>query len=477
MGKQSSNISSFSKHFDFVLVDLVALAIAFVASYWLKFDNFDFVDSGTWKGLFALLLFADLIITLLANPYSGIFRRRYWEDIGVQLILALESFLTICVIFYLFKVGVEFSREMLVTTYITYIALALGLKYIYKRILLARWRNRPPDSVKHLVLVSTRDRALEEEERVYADDMPSTSIVGFGLVDQEGLPELDNRPASSVSHLVELCAATNADEVLILCDPTEVSDEILENLMADGIKIRIGINESLGISSETETVGQVGVIKTLDLERHSFGATHILYLPAKRIVDLAAGILGCAITLPIAGAVKVSYLLSGDSHPIFYQQTRIGQRGKPFKLWKLRSMVWNADEVLQQLLQDPSARAEWERDQKLSNDPRITPIGKFLRRTSLDELPQFINVVKGDMSLIGPRPLVPGELEAHGGRQLYNKVRPGITGWWGCNGRSNIEYYERLELEYYYVTHCSPYLDMLCLFRTVVAVFKKEGAQ
>lgn len=477
MSRRTPKVSSFSKHFDFVLIDLLALAVAFVAAYALKFGSLDFTDSATWKGLFLLLLFVDLLITLITNPYSGIFRRRYWEDIGVQLILALESFLSICVIFYLFKIGEDFSREMLVTTYLMYVVLALVLKYLNKRATLSRWRNRPPDSVKHLVLVTNSEAALKEEQRAYADDMLSAVVVGFCLTDAEDTTELDGRPAKPVSELVQLCAATNADEVLILCDPTEVSDDILENLMADGIKIRIAIAESLGVASETETVSQVGVIKTLDLERHSFGSSHLLYLPAKRVVDIVSGLVGCVAMLPVAGIVKISYLLSGDTHPIFYQQTRIGQRGKPFKLWKLRSMVWNAEEVLQELLQNPEAREEWDRDQKLSNDPRITSVGRILRRTSLDELPQFINVIKGDMSLIGPRPLIPGELEAHGGRQLYNKVRPGITGWWGCNGRSNIEYYERLELEYYYVTHCSLYLDALCLARTVVAVFKKEGAQ
>ena len=104
-------------------------------------------------------------------------------------------------------------------------------------------------------------------------------------------------------------------------------------------------------------------------------------------------------------------------------------------------------------------------------------MGRILRRASLDELPQFLNVLKGEMSAIGPRPLVPGELEAHGGRALYNKVKPGLTGWWGCNGRSDIEYEERLELEYYYITHCSLYLDALCVLRTAAAVFKREGAQ
>lgn len=477
MSRNSSNLSSFSKHFDFVFVDLLALAIAFVLSYGLKFDSLNFTESATWKGLFVLLLSVDLIITLLTNPYSGIFRRRYWEDIGVQLVVAFESFLSICVIFYLFKIGVEYSREMLITTYVMYIILALGLKYLNKRLILSRRRNRPPDSVKRIVLVSPLATALQEEQRTHADDMPSTIVVGFCPSDTNVSGELDGRPVSPLPELLDLCAYTNADEVLILCNPSEVSDELLEDLIEDGVKIRFAIAESLGIDSESEAVGQVGVIKTLDLERHSFGASHVLFIPIKRLFDIGVGAIGCIAMLPIAGIVKLSYVISGDKHSIFYRQTRVGLRGKPFQLWKLRSMVWNADEVLEELLDNPEARREWERDQKLSNDPRITPIGRILRRTSMDELPQFINVLKGDMSIIGPRPLVPGELEAHGGRQLYNKVRPGITGWWACNGRSNIPYYERLELEYFYVTHCSLYLDALCIFRTFVAVFSRDGAQ
>ena len=180
---------------------------------------------------------------------------------------------------------------------------------------------------------------------------------------------------------------------------------------------------------------------------------------------------------PVTVIVKAVYLLTGDKAPIFYSHIRVGQDGVPIRIWKYRSMVPDADKQLEILLQDENYRKEWEENQKFANDPRITKTGRILRKTSLDELPQMVNILLGDMSLVGPRPLVKGELELHDGLKLYQRVKPGITGWWGCNGRSNIEYRERLELEYYYVKHCSLYLDLLCIFRTMLAVVKKDGAQ
>lgn len=470
-------ISSISKHADFVAIDMAALAAAFAGAYFLKFGNFSFADSPSWRGLLVLMLFVDLAITLITNPYSGIFRRRYWEDIGTELKLAFISFLSICVIFYLFKIGEDYSREMLVVTYGIYVLLALGLKYLHKRFLLSHWRHRPEDSLRRVILVTTGENALRDEEKVHADDMNSSLVVAFCLVDADGSGELAGRPAVSARDLLFACARHHVDEALILAPPSLLGPTALEELMENGVKVRVGIEESLGVTSETQGIGSAGVVKTLDLQRYSFGAGQILYAPVKRLCDIIVGGLGVVAMLPIAAVVKALYVASGDTHPIFYRQVRIGQRGKEFSLWKLRSMVWNADEVLQNLMEDPQRREEWERTQKFEDDPRITPVGRVLRRASLDEVPQFINVLAGDMSIVGPRPLIPGELEAHGGRPLYHKVKPGITGWWACNGRSNIEYYERLELEYYYVTHCSLYLDALCILRTAVAVFKREGAQ
>lgn len=204
---------------------------------------------------------------------------------------------------------------------------------------------------------------------------------------------------------------------------------------------------------------------------------HIFYF-VKRFFDVIVGILGIFALIPLILIVKIISIINGDHDSIFYSQERIGKNGKIFKLYKFRSMVPNADIELKKLLRKKKYREEWEKNQKLLNDPRITKVGKFLRKTSLDEVPQFINILKGDMSLIGPRPLIKGELEQHNGNDLiYYKMRPGITGWWACNGRSEIDYDERLELEYYYVNNCSIILDIKCILKTVKAVIKKDGAK
>ena len=202
------------------------------------------------------------------------------------------------------------------------------------------------------------------------------------------------------------------------------------------------------------------------------------YFAVKRLFDIVCSLIGCILLLPIAVVVKISYLLSKDTKTIFYKQKRIGKNGKTIYIYKFRSMVYNADVILKELLKQKKYKRQWDLNQKLENDPRITKIGHILRKTSLDEMPQFINVLKGDMSLIGPRPLVEGELDAHNGNHdIYESVRPGITGWWAANGRSNITYEERLNLEYYYCKNCSVLLDIKCIFKTISAVIFKIGAK
>lgn len=210
----------------------------------------------------------------------------------------------------------------------------------------------------------------------------------------------------------------------------------------------------------------------------AIGIKEALYLTIKRLFDIIVGLIGMIFILPIALIVKISYMLNGDFKSIFYKQKRIGKNGKIFYLYKFRTMVYNAEDVLKEMLKEEKWKKEWDKNQKFENDPRITKMGNVLRKTSMDEVPQFINVLKGDMSLIGPRPLVEGELDAHkGNHEIYEAVRPGITGWWACNGRSATTYEERLELEYFYVKNRGLRMDIKCIFKTIEAVLLKKGAK
>ena len=201
------------------------------------------------------------------------------------------------------------------------------------------------------------------------------------------------------------------------------------------------------------------------------------YYILKRVFDIVIAVTGFFILIPSMLGVKIAYFLSGDCHSIFFAQKRVGKNGKEFQMLKFRSMVFGAEKLLEEMLQDKQYLIEWSEKQKITDDPRITKVGRWLRNTSLDELPQLINVLVGDMSIVGPRPLVPGELEAHNGLKLYQKAKPGLTGWWACNGRSNTNYQERLALEYFYIRNCSLCLDMICILKTISMVLRREGAK
>ena len=198
----------------------------------------------------------------------------------------------------------------------------------------------------------------------------------------------------------------------------------------------------------------------------------------KRSIDIAGGVVGVLILIPLTIAIFCVNFFSKENGPLFYSQERIGKNGKHFKMYKFRTMVVGADEKLKKLLaENEDLRKEFEETRKLKNDPRITKIGNFLRKTSLDEFPQFINVLKGDMSLVGPRAVIDGEIEKFG-LSTYEvlSVKPGVTGYWAANGRSDTSYEERVAMETYYARNASTALDIKILCKTVVSVIKKEGA-
>jgi undecaprenyl-phosphate galactose phosphotransferase len=196
----------------------------------------------------------------------------------------------------------------------------------------------------------------------------------------------------------------------------------------------------------------------------------------KRCFDLTVGCLLLVLTAPLFALI--GWRLRRKGGPIFFGHTRIGQGGRRFKCLKFRTMVPNADKVLDDHLEaHPDLREEWEKHHKLRKDPRITRIGRWLRRTSLDELPQLINVIRGEMSLVGPRPVIADELERYGDNLVYYiESKPGLTGLWQVSGRSDTTYRQRVHLDSWYARNWSLWCDLVILMKTPTAVFRGFGA-
>lgn len=466
-----------SRHLDFALIDVFALVVSFALSYLIKFRDLGFVHSDSWMALFYIAALVNLVICLVSAPYSGIFRRPYYEEIVRALLLTFYNLLAAGMIFYVFKIGTIFSRQMILTMYGLYFLLSLSLKCIWKKLVLSG-RIRLYNAKKiPLFVIGSSANIGEIIENASSGDFENYEIAGVCLADGDGTAPEGVPAISGFDNAAQFIKSVNAEEVLVALSPSLVPDELYKSLISAGTGIHLSVENLLGFQIEDYGIDTVGVYNTLSVGLYSFTAGQVLYSAVKRFIDIILGALGAVALLPVTALIKLIYLISGDTAPVIYKQERVGKNGRTINIYKFRTMVPDADRILRDLLADEKYKAEWEANQKLADDPRITKTGRLLRKTSVDELPQLINVLRGEMSLVGPRPLVPGELEAHGGLKLYQQVKPGITGWWGCNGRSNINYRERLELEYYYVKNFSIYLDFLCVLRTFLTVLRREGAE
>jgi Undecaprenyl-phosphate galactose phosphotransferase WbaP len=257
--------------------------------------------------------------------------------------------------------------------------------------------------------------------------------------------------------------------------PTQVRQVIERH--AGNIPHVLIVSGTNGFPSLWNRAGDCAGLLGIHLER-----SLLLPLPrlVKRLMDLSIVIVGGIFCLPLIACIAILVKLSSPG-PVFYWQERVGHQGQRFYVLKFRTMVHNAEQVLDCYFEDhPELREEWERDSKIKNDPRITPIGAWLRKTSLDELPQIWNVLTGEMSLVGPRPIMNSEFTKYSmnreGFYLYTKVLPGITGLWQVSGRSDTTYAERMDLDSYYVRNWSPWVDVYILLKTVNVVLCQRGA-
>ena len=209
------------------------------------------------------------------------------------------------------------------------------------------------------------------------------------------------------------------------------------------------------------------------------GVRKNIYFAFKRIFDIFVGLIGTILLIPMAVIIKIAYMISGDFYPILFKQARIGKNGKTIYIYKFRSMVPNADEILYDLMKkDKKVKEEYEKNKKLKDDPRITKVGRVIRHASIDAFPQFINVLKGDMSVVGPRPYLHREIDDMG--RFYDRIitcRPGVTGYWQVNGRSNTDFKTRLKMDNFYCQNQGFKFDVKIFIKTFETVLGMDGAK
>jgi Undecaprenyl-phosphate galactose phosphotransferase WbaP len=297
---------------------------------------------------------------------------------------------------------------------------------------------------------------------------------------------LDDDPTNYARHNAELTAGplTKCPEIArarkisygIVCMPHFSRDQLLSFLDQYGQCFGhvLVIPDLIGMTSLGVTVREFGGVVGLEV-------THRLLRPtsrwAKRTLDLLITLSLAPFICPVVALTALLIKLESKG-PIFYADVRVGYGGQRFVAWKLRSMVINGQEVLQRYLDEyPDEKVAWQMTQKLKRDPRVTMVGRIIRRTSIDELPQFWNVLLGQMSVVGPRPFLPGQTKMYGQSfELYKRVRPGITGLWQISGRNHLAFEERARLDAYGIKNWSVWLDVYILFRTIAAVITAKGA-
>ncbi|MEM4589629.1 MAG: exopolysaccharide biosynthesis polyprenyl glycosylphosphotransferase [Thermoplasmata archaeon] len=303
----------------------------------------------------------------------------------------------------------------------------------------------------------------------YIEDWAKKNLlIGFEILDKLTLKDLNSLKTNY---------ASNVDYVLVGMKGAEFIKHIetldyLQNIFKRIIYIPFDVPYFLGSAIIAYPFSYKSF--AVFIENRLLEENNIMF---KRIFDLLLAITLLIILIIPLIILYVCILIIDRQNPIFKHE-RIGLNGKPFYMLKFRTMRKDADILLKKLLdEDPSTKKEWEENYKLKNDPRITKLGKFLRKTSLDELPQLINIIKGDMSFVGPRPIVREEIQKYGKYfDLYKSVKPGLTGLWQVSGRSSLNYEERVRLDAWYVKNWSIELDLLILIKTVFAIFRTKDA-
>ena len=430
-------------------------------------------DSFSIRSIYIYLIAPALFLFMMCLCHCYDIALPYWDRVRNLFKAVSYSVLLTVFLMYAAYVAGDVSRLFIICSWIfTFVALLLG-RYLLERVLIAKGVLKIP-----VIIVGagkTAELVLQSFER---HPIMCYKIVGF-IDDNPVCKHLIKKYPllGGFSDIDEIVKQTKIDHVIV-CAPGLPPDKLiaLVNRLELSIKNVSFVPELIGLP-----VANISVQGLMEENMLMVNVQNNLARPfyrfIKRIFDILLIVGSCWFSVPIMIIIGLVVYIS-DPGPIFFPHVRIGQNRKLFKCYKFRTMVVGANTKLREYLAaNPEAKKEWEESYKLKNDPRITKIGHFLRKSSLDELPQLFNVLKGEMSLVGPRPIVRTEIRKYGEYiHDFYLVRPGITGVWQVSGRSDTTYDERVRMDSWYVHNWSIWIDIVYLAKTVMVVLKRKGA-
>ncbi len=457
--------TSRSKHLDFIILDIVCVGLSFFVAHHIRLGyNFD----SAYRVMSIVLVFAHMSLMFMSEGYSGILRRGYlmefkkvfWHNLSLIAVMLMGMFFL--------KNSTVFSRLLMAYFFCINTVMMYTFRCIRKYFL--RKRNVHEKGSTHMLVICNRHRAEKNVDNLKSYSYAGVNLVGLVIMDESMVGE-EIRGVQVVADkdtVLEFVRTNVVDEVLMNAEAASTS--LYDDLLMMGVVIHISVNSVI----EQIPNPSVNTLNNFTVISSSINAMSFKQKALKRVMDMAGGLVGTVIMLVLLIIFgPIIYIQSPG--PIFFKQTRVGKNGRQFKIYKFRSMYMDAEERKKELMaQNKMSGLMF----KMDNDPRITPIGRFIRKTSIDEFPQFWNVLKGDMSLVGTRPPTVDEVEKY---ELHHKsrlaIKPGITGMWQVSGRSDItDFEEVVRLDNEYIKNFSLSLDVKILFKTVGVVFGKKGS-
>ena len=457
-----------------LLLDYGAIVAAESLAYqmrrhWLPFANPGF----TVPAMYLYIIVPTIFLCFLRSANTHLRSTPFWKMAQNTFWGLLYGLLTITMLMYFGRVGEVVSRLFVAMTGCFSFVLLLTLRYLFKSYINTQNLFQIP------VIFIGAGRTAELVLKSFNHDSGfGYKILGF--IDDHPISEKlarDFHILGGFRDAERIIQKTGVQTVIITAPGLSSEAQVnLVNRIQPYVKHVSFVPDLIGTPMGSITVESL-VDEKIMLIRVKNNLAHWYNRAMKRVFDLVASLGGLVVVVPLG--ILLSILIYIDSPgPIIFAHRRIGRHGKAFPCYKFRTMVPNAEVILRDyLVEHPEANREWQQEFKLKNDPRITRVGAFLRKTSLDELPQLINVIKGEMSLVGPRPIVTAEIEKYGDYiQDFYLVPPGITGMWQVNGRSDTTYEQRVAMDSWYVRNWSVWIDMVYLLKTIKVVLAQRGA-